>query len=355
MEMKKVSELRAHPQNEYFFDDIQGADWDTFIDSIRIRLENGQQGIMHPILITEDGCIVSGRQRYRAYEHLGIDEIEVEVKHYESDDDILKDLIEANLRQRGKMKNQLKFGRCIKALEKIYGIYKGRHTNKNPHCGGSTKLQKLLIEELNTSEETYRRSKKLSDLPEEYQQMILDKNITARAASNILARMSQEELHKLIPMVPAIKKYTEKELQNIVDDMHLQIQEMDDKIAVLEVEKEELVNSDKAYSDLLEKHEKLEAQQRKTYESLQTKIKETEALKKNITESALVKENIKTLKFVGDMLSEYSKTLLDVAEYMKTEDRNKVKDILGRIEDMAADSSEKFSKLRGSGKIVAIK
>jgi ParB-like chromosome segregation protein Spo0J len=44
--------------------------------------------------------IISGHQRVRACNELGIDKVSCKVKVYDSDDAILKDLLETNLRQR---------------------------------------------------------------------------------------------------------------------------------------------------------------------------------------------------------------------------------------------------------------
>ena len=112
-----VSELKPHPKHDYFFDNISGGKWDGFLKSVRIN------GVFEPIVITQDKIIVSGHQRVRACKVLGITSINAEVRLYNDDDIVLKDLLEINLFQRGNMdKNMIKLGRIFIELERIYGI-----------------------------------------------------------------------------------------------------------------------------------------------------------------------------------------------------------------------------------------
>ena len=83
-------------------------------------------GIIEPIVVTQDKVIVSGHQRVRAAKELRIETIMVDIRKYDNEDKILKDLIETNIRQRGiGNPNPIKLGRCIKELERIYGIKQG--------------------------------------------------------------------------------------------------------------------------------------------------------------------------------------------------------------------------------------
>ena len=60
----KTSELLPHPRNNDFFEDITGAKWDEFIESIKDR------GIIEPLIISQNNTVVSGHQRLRAAKHL---------------------------------------------------------------------------------------------------------------------------------------------------------------------------------------------------------------------------------------------------------------------------------------------
>lgn len=115
-----VSELNPHSKNDYFFDDMSGDKWEEFVESVRTS------GVIEPIVITQDKVIVSGHQRVRACKELGITSINAEVRIYDDDDAIIKDLLETNVRQRGDIGGStVKLGRRIKELERIYGVRNG--------------------------------------------------------------------------------------------------------------------------------------------------------------------------------------------------------------------------------------
>lgn len=87
--------------------------------------------IWEPIVVTQDMVIVSGHQRVRAAKELNMSTIMVDIRKYENDDKVLKDLIETNIRQRGiGNPNPIKLGRCIKELERIYGVRDGSTNSK---------------------------------------------------------------------------------------------------------------------------------------------------------------------------------------------------------------------------------
>ena len=70
--------------------------------------------------------IVSGHQRVRAFKELEISTIESEIRIYNSDDEILLDLLESNIRRRGEVGGSAKkVGMRIKELERLYGIKQG--------------------------------------------------------------------------------------------------------------------------------------------------------------------------------------------------------------------------------------
>lgn len=112
MQQININELKPHPRNNEFFEDITGENWETFIESVK------SSGVIEPIVITGDKYNVSGHQRVRACKELGIESILTECKPYYMDDNydaVLKDLLETNIRQRGiGNTNQKKMGLCIK-------------------------------------------------------------------------------------------------------------------------------------------------------------------------------------------------------------------------------------------------
>lgn len=101
-------------------------------ESMRKRIKENKYGNIEPIIITQDMVIVSGHQRVRVAKELGLSTIMVDIRKYENDDKVLKDLIESNLRQRvvGNA-NPIKLGKCFQFLNDWYGFEKGgNHGNQ---------------------------------------------------------------------------------------------------------------------------------------------------------------------------------------------------------------------------------
>ena len=82
MQQININELKPHPRNNEFFDDINGEKWDELLDSIRKRIKDGKRGNIEPIIITQDKIIVSGHQRVRAFKELSIPTIERRLINY---------------------------------------------------------------------------------------------------------------------------------------------------------------------------------------------------------------------------------------------------------------------------------
>lgn len=210
MRMMDVDKLNPHPKNSYFFDDIDGEPWVAFLESIETS------GVIEPIIVSApDLTIVSGHQRVRACKKLGIKQVAVEERSFDSEDEILKQLIETNIRQRGiGNANAVKLGRCIKELERIYGIKNGNNQHAEPSTnGGNHKTQADLIAEFDTDKETYRRGKKLAELPEEFQQMVMEEKITPSTASRMIARLTPEEQKQLLEQIGGKEKLSGKEVE----------------------------------------------------------------------------------------------------------------------------------------------
>ena len=127
MQQININELRPHPRNNEFFDDMIGDSWNAFKDSIE------SSGIIEPIVITQDMVIVSGHQRVRAAKELGISSVIVDIRKYDNNDKVLKDLIETNIRQRGiGNPNPVKLGNLYSDLYFILFLSKYSLTNCSP-------------------------------------------------------------------------------------------------------------------------------------------------------------------------------------------------------------------------------
>lgn len=74
-------------------------------------------------------------------------------KILDSDNEILLDLLESNIRRRGEVGGTAKkIGLRIKELERLYGVYQGGHGSnqymQNTNNSDSTKTQKSLLKNL---------------------------------------------------------------------------------------------------------------------------------------------------------------------------------------------------------------
>ena len=102
--------------------------------------------------------------------------------------------------------NTVKFGRCVAELERIYGIRNGSANEKGNNRIGerpnvSDKTQSDLAEDLGVDKKTLQRAKKLAELPEEFQQMVMEDKITPSIASRMIARLTPEEQKQLLEQI----------------------------------------------------------------------------------------------------------------------------------------------------------
>lgn len=266
-----ISSLKPYPRNNYFFDDIIGSDWDNLLKSIK------EIGLQEPIIITKDNMIVSGHQRVRACKELGIDTVEAVYREYATEDDLTRAVIEINIIQRGVGNpNPVKFGRCIKELERIYGIRNGgdrgnQYKVAEPH-GAVVATQEDLAEKLHLSTDTLQRYKQLADTIPELQELIIDGKISPKAARALAKRLSQDEQLELIESLDATKKYTAKEIDTAVSEYKAQLDAKDEQIEA----------DRKKYNDYLkQRDEKFNRERDKLNKELNSKEVEIERLYAN--------------------------------------------------------------------------
>lgn len=206
-----ISKLIPHRKNTFFFDDLQGDTWIQLCDSI------AERGVINPIIITEDNVIVSGHQRVRACKKLGIEKIPAIVRKYESEDDILRELIETNICQRGGGGlNPIQAGRCIKELERIYGIKNGGDRKSDSH---NEKLitQDDIAEQFEISKAQLNRYKSLTDLIPELQDAVQSGQITATTAMGFVKRLSPDEQKQLAEQLVGQEKVPSRKVQEYID------------------------------------------------------------------------------------------------------------------------------------------
>ena len=249
MQQININELKPHPRNNEFFDDIVGSNWEQFLDSMRERIKNGKTGNVEPIVITQDKTIVSGHQRVRGLKELGIKQVNAEIKIYESEDEILADLIETNIRQRGiGNPNPMKLGRCIKELERIYGIREGRPQKKLPN-NSVINSQEDLAKEIGISVDTLQNYKKLTEMIPELEELVDTGVATPTTALAIMRNLSEEEQLELISSLDTTKKVTQSQVKEYIDEIK-KLKENPPKPEDYETTKKLLEDYKKDYSNL---------------------------------------------------------------------------------------------------------
>ncbi|MDT0160305.1 ParB/RepB/Spo0J family partition protein [Bacillus sp. AG4(2022)] len=250
MQYIAIKDLKPHPRNSEFFDDITGDKWEDFKKSIVRR------GVVEGVVTSQDLTIVSGHQRVRACKELGILEVPCRVTHYpESDpqsgtkkeDMIIEDLISTNILQRGIGNvNPMKMARCIVELERIYGIKKGGDRKSNMN-NSYLKTQKQLASDIGVDHTLITRYKKLTQLIPELQDMLEEGNLKFTVAYNIWAKLTLEEQERFFKQIGGkeISGMTQKqtqellELQKQVDVLKNQLkQEKEKPVKEVMVEKE---------------------------------------------------------------------------------------------------------------------
>lgn len=286
-----VDSLSPHPRNNDFFDDITGGKWDEFLESVKAS------GIIEPLVITQNKVVVSGHQRLRACKELGIKNVYCIVRSYKSEDEILRDLIETNIQQRGTISSsKKKQALIIQTLERIYGI---RNTAGRPKDDENVKklsenhvnltrfsdkeltnpppprTKAQLAEALGLSLEQYATAKAVLPLIPDLQDMIDEGNLPATLARHLLARLTEQEQLELVKSLDTTKRYTAAMVQRKVTELQSADAGMEKKIEALERERDQYRTN---IGLLEEKLRSLEAQDNKAgNEELKEKLKSAQA------------------------------------------------------------------------------
>lgn len=262
MQQIKINELKPHPRNNEFFDDMNGEKWKEFLDSIRTS------GVIEPIVITTDMVIVSGHQRVRACKELGIDSIMCEIKTYKDEDAIIKDLLETNIRQRGDIGGSAKkVGKRIKELERLYGVREGSLNEKGNNRIGETNksvdqiTQSDLASQLGISVDTLQNYKMLSDMIPELEELVDTGVVTKTTALAMIRNLSTEEQEEFLNSIPTDKKYTQKQMDEEIQKYKNRISEL-----IQEGTKTEIITREVDKPKTLDKIKKLEEKLNKATE-----------------------------------------------------------------------------------------
>ena len=293
MQQFNIDELKPHPRNNEFFDDISGEKWEELLESIRKRIKDNKRGNIEPIIITQDKVIVSGHQRVRAFKELKIPTIEAEIRIYKSEDDVLLDLLESNIRRRGEIGGSAKkVGKRIKELERLYGIQNGSSsfqgnqyevvTNKSE---APKKTQEQLAAQMGISVDTLQNYKMLADMIPELDELVTTGIVTKTTALAMMRNLSEDEQVELISSMDTTKKITKNEVQKYINEIK-QLKENPLIPSDYESTKRELQDYKKDYKNLMTQFDE--------------KVSELQSLRKQI-------ENMK----ITEPTEQYNKKLKD--------------------------------------------
>ena len=232
MRFMDVDKLNPHPKNNYFFDDIEGEAWTAFLESVETS------GVIEPVIVDAVTLtIVSGHQRVRACKALGIKQVLADERGFESEDEMLKQLIECNIRQRGIGNiNPVKFGRCIAELERIYGVRNGSagKVAKDLEAHNEPpKTQDDIAEQLDISKAQLKRYKSLTDLIPELQDAVQSGQITATTAMGFVKKLSLEEQKQLAEQISGKDKVSNKEVEAEIEKLREENKRLKDDNKIL--------------------------------------------------------------------------------------------------------------------------
>lgn len=231
---------------------MTGEKWDEFLESVKSR------GVIEPIVITPDKVIVSGHQRIRACKELGIEEAICNVRIYNNEDEILQDLLETNIRQRGDVGGSAKkVGKRIKELERLYGVRSGSSNVSGFIVGEKNSFtQEDLAQKLGMDVRTLQNYKLLADMIPELDNLVDTGIVTKTTALAIMKELSEEEQLELIDSLDTTKKITGRQIQDyisknkeleeqkeknnsIISALNNQVDELDNQVSSLTRELEE--------------------------------------------------------------------------------------------------------------------
>ena len=172
-------------------------------------------------MVTPGKVIVSGHQRVRACKELGLETIKAVVKDYESEDDVLKDLIETNICRRGIGNlNKVKLGRCIIELERIYGIQHGGKRKSGARPNNSVlRTQRELADKLDISVDTLQNYKKLTQMIPELEELVDTGVVTVTAALAVVKELIPEEQRELVSMIDPRERLNKTIAENMIEEI----------------------------------------------------------------------------------------------------------------------------------------
>jgi hypothetical protein len=159
--MKSPAELRPHPKNR----ELYGLPKDnSAYEDIRFQMKRGGFDERHPLLITTEGCIISGVTRWAAAKSVGLDKVPCEVFVPEAEDPAAADreirakIIKENI---GRIRTRLQVAREQMEMAEIEKEA-GRARMAQGSDGGPSASQDRIAKIFTTSGKTVQRNIKVA-------------------------------------------------------------------------------------------------------------------------------------------------------------------------------------------------
>lgn len=252
----KVSDLKPHPMNTELFDDIEGQKWEEFLTSVQ------RQGVLVPLVITEDGTIISGHQRYRACLALNITEVPCRVLPITDPDTILLALIDCNIRQRGVINSPtVKLGRMMMELERLLGA--GDRDNGGAVRSG-VPSRAAIRKYVGVDNNVAKCAKALAKMPEPVQELVENDVVSARTAYDIISKLPEDQQIEFAMSLDPMKHHMQAEVKAALEHFFpkaKEIDEMQQKLAEYQQGDGELELREKLNAKTAEARENYEAWQ----------------------------------------------------------------------------------------------
>lgn len=213
MQKININVLKAHPQNNDFFDDLDGEEFERLKNSIR------DEKIYTDILVSPDMTIISGHQRIRAAKELGMTLVPIKIdEDLQDEKSKLKALISNNF---GRRKNSPEKDR--KALEtyvSLRGYQNGGDRKSGDHNGHLKLTLEEIASELKISKTNLKRALRIErNLTDSMKELLDDGVISKTLASDTIASLSKEEQEQLISSLDVTKGITQREVQKYIDEI----------------------------------------------------------------------------------------------------------------------------------------
>ena len=248
---RKISDLKPHPQNEKIYGINE--DVSDIKDSIL------KDGISDPLKITNDNTIISGHRRWKvccelvSEGHSAFDEVDCIIEHYDSIEDEINDLINANMHRH---KNYEQIAREAQEKSKIYGVLAQKRMKSGKAADPMENLPQGSTRHI-ISEELKRAGIDIKEKSVDYLIKAIEKmDLYESSGKQLESQILRNELHKTKPTFSTIDKLN-KHLDELSDS-----------------EKKQIADKSATISDVLKKTSKANASDRKNSEKAEAIVKE---------------------------------------------------------------------------------